>query len=155
MQSCICGIARPDPEVSNPWIAILARDSSPFVQRVVLRTLAAKKDEYIKHLSTIHDWEGNVENPHIPDLLKTLLPEKIWLIEISVPQLFPANEHKLGEVVLNPFVTFNARQPVDYNHFLFARVPDFYFFVSDVKSNKPKFINIPSRIKSHTEVLII
>jgi hypothetical protein len=140
---------------TNAWSKRLAIDSSPQIQRVVLRTLVVRKDEYIKHLSTIRDWDGNTENPEIPKLFNSLIPDKIWVVEISVPQLFPANEHKLGEVILNPYIPFDSQKPIDFNHFLFARVPDFYFFVSEVTSNKPKFINIPSKIKSHTNVLVI
>ena len=140
---------------NNPWITRLARDSSPSIQRVVLRALAVHRDEYINHLSSIQDWDGNFENPEIPALLTKLLPEKIWIIEISVPQLFPANERKLGEVVLNPFIPFNAKQPINYSHFLFARVPELYFFVKEVVSGKPEFMSIPSQIVSHTKVLVI
>ncbi len=140
---------------NNSWIARLARDSSPSVQRVVLRAFAVHKDEYIGHLSSIQDWDGNSENPDIPALLTTLLPEKIWMIEISLPQLFPANERKLGEVVLNPFIPFDAKKPINFSHFLFARVPELYFLVEDVVSGRPKFMSIPSRIVSHTNVLVI
>jgi len=140
---------------NNSWIDRLARDSHPHIQRVVLRAFAVHKDEYISHLSGVKDWDGNVENPDIPDLLTTLLPEKIWMIEISLPQLFPANERKLGEVVLNPFVSFDSRKPINYSHFLFARVPELYFFVKDVVSGKPEFMTIPSQITSHTKVLVI
>jgi len=140
---------------NNPWIARLARDSSPSIQRVVLRALAVHKDEYISHLSSVQDWDGNIENPDIPALLTKFLPEKIWMIEISLPQLFPANERKLGEVVLNPFIPFDAKKPINFNHFLFARVPGLYFFVKEVVSGKPEFMSIPGRIASHTSVLVI
>ncbi len=144
-----------DSYENNSWIKRLARDSSPSIQRVVLRAIAVTRDEYINHLSETQDWNGNAENPEIPKLLTKLLPEKVWVIEISVPQLFPANERKLGEVVLNPFISFDAKQPINYSHFLFSRVPELYFFVKEVVANKPKFITIPSLFKSHTKVLTI
>lgn len=144
-----------DAYKKNSWIKRLARDSSPSNQRVVLRAIAVHRDEYISHLRNIEDWDGKFENPQIPALLIDLLPEKIWIIEISVPQLFPANERKLGEVVLNPFISFDEKQPINYDHFLFARVPELYFFVTKVVSDKPKFMSVPSQITSHTKVLII
>jgi len=144
-----------DSYENNPWIDRLARDSSPSIQRVVLRAFAVHRDEYINHLSSIQDWDGHFENPDIPTLLTKLLPEKIWMIEVSLPQLFPANERKLGEVVLNPFIPFDVKKPINYSHFLFARLPELYFFVKEVVSGKPKFMSIPSQIASHTKVLII
>jgi hypothetical protein len=140
---------------NNSWITRLARDSSPAIQRVVLRALAVRRDEYVNHLSSIQDWDGNSENPAITALLTRQLPEKVWIVEISLPQLFPANERKLGEVVLNPFVPFDPKQPINYSHFLFARVPELYFFVKEVVSGKPKFMTIPSQIASHTKLLVI
>lgn len=139
----------------SQWIRRLAIDSSPAIQRVVLRAMTVHKGEYLKHLSNIQDWEGKSESPIITDLLSKLLPEKVWIIEISVPQLFPANERKLGEVVLNPFIPFDTRQPINFDHFLLARVPELYFVISEIVSGKPKFMSIPSQIKSHTELLVI
>ncbi len=138
---------------NNPWIRRLVRDSS--IQRVVLRALSVHKHEYLQHLSSISDWDNNMESSIITNMLKTLLPKKIWVIEISVPQLFPANERKLGEVVLNPFIPFDTKKPINYNHFLFARVPELYFFVKEVVLNKPEFLSVPSQVKSHTKVLVI
>ncbi len=145
-----------DKYKNNPWIKRLAKDSSPLIQRVVLRALTVTREEYIRHLFEIRDWEGNAENLEIPKLLTEQLPEKIWVIEISVPQLFPANERKLGEVVLNPFIPTNAKKPINYDYFLFSRVPEMYFFLKEVDAmGKPKFVSIPSQFKSHTKVLTI
>lgn len=140
---------------NNPWIRRLAMDAAPTNQRVVLRAVVVHRDEYLKHLSNIQDWDGNMETPVIPTELKKLLPERIWVVEISLPQLFPANERKLGEVVLNPFIPFDPKHPINFDLFLFARVPGFYLFVSEVISDNPKFISIPSEIRSHTGLLII
>ena len=96
-----------------------------------------------------------METSEIPARLKHLLPERIWVVEISIPQLFPANERKLGEVVLNPYTSFNPKRPINFDLFLFARVPALYFFVSEVISGRPKFMSIPSNIGSHTSVLTI
>ena len=70
-----------------------------------------------------------------------------------MPQLFPANERKLGEVVLNPYEVPDKNSPTDPKLFLFARVPGNYFIVSGSTAGKPDFLEIPSKIVSHTDLL--
>ncbi|MES9906038.1 MAG: hypothetical protein ABW168_25600 [Sedimenticola sp.] len=143
------------PSRSNIWAKRLVREIVSGTRQVVLRAVAVSSGIYLEHLSTIYDWDGNKEDSKIPTILKTVLPDRLWVIEISLPQLFPANERKLGEVVLNPFAEPNPKEPTDFNLFLFARAPERYFIVSGVTSGKPDFLEIPSNIESHTELLTI
>ncbi len=70
-------------------------------QRAVLRARSITSMEYFNHLQTLQDWDGNFENPAFYDLLRDRLPDVLWMVEVSTPQLFPANERKLGEIILD------------------------------------------------------
>jgi len=139
--------------LTNSWIKRLVDMIAPNRQQVVLRAVASSTKQYLTHLASITDWEGNKENPKIPKALKPLLPDWLWIVEVSIPQLFPANERKLGEVVLNPYESPSSSWPNNFELFLFARIPGIYFIVNDVISRKPDFLEVPSNIKSHTELL--
>jgi hypothetical protein len=77
------------------------------------------------------------------------MPEYLWMIEISIPQLFPANERKLGEIILNASVKFDFDKPTDFKLFVLARLPGSYFLFESGDYDKPNFAQVPSRIKSH------
>ncbi|MES9883948.1 MAG: hypothetical protein ABW185_24125 [Sedimenticola sp.] len=139
----------------NIWAKRLAEEIAPSNQQVVLRAVTTSAERYLAHLSGINDWDGNKENSKIPEILGPVLPDWLWVVEVSLPQLFPANERKLGEVVLNPYVIPNLDDPTDFSLFLFARVPGRYFIQSDITSGKPDFLEIPSSIASHTELLTL
>ncbi|MCU7801937.1 MAG: hypothetical protein KZQ96_01975 [Candidatus Thiodiazotropha sp. (ex Lucinoma borealis)] len=144
------------PDTTNNWSMRLKREiSTQSAQQVVLRAIAVSAKKYLEHLSNLYDWEGNCENPLIPSTLESLLPEWLWVVEVSMPQLFPANERKLGEVVLNPYEELDKMSPSNSKSFLFARLPGNYFIVSGDTSGEPDFLEVPSRIKTHTELLII
>lgn len=136
---------------SNYWINKLVEYIE--VQRIVLRAIYITKSTYLKQLDSTVDWDGNREDRKIVSLLRKLLPEKMWVIEISFPQLFPANERKIGEVLLNPFITINMRRDVDYRLFLMARFPAQYYFLKSFKKAKPDFIKVSSKIESHMPLI--
>ncbi|MBQ6472458.1 MAG: hypothetical protein IJJ33_10775 [Victivallales bacterium] len=75
--------------------------------------------DYTCHsVSRVSFWQGV--------LTRFAWPEMFWVSEVSLPQLFPANEAKLGEILLDA-----TRQPdkVGQTHeFLFARLPGYWFF---------------------------
>jgi len=114
-------------------------------KRIVLRTVSLEKSEYLESLKNLKDWENNSENEKIIDFLAEYLPEYIWLTEFSLPQLFPANERKIGEIILD------ATQYLDSNNsqavFFAARFPSNWYFSNE----KPgTFLSIPSTLVSHT-----
>ena len=86
------------------------------------------------------------------------------MVEVSLPQLFPANEAKIGEIVLDATVLLKqtdfAERKVS-RKFLqsiqFIRLPSAYYFPKSVsKSPEGKIINFfsaPSAIKSHVGVI--
>ncbi len=136
---------------SNYWINKLVEYIK--VQQIVLRAIYITKSTYLKQLHSTVDWDGKREDRTIVSLLRKLLPEKIWVIEISFPQLFPANERKIGEVLLNPFITIDMRRNVDFRLFLMARVPAQYYFLNSFKKARPDFIRVDSKIQSHMPLI--
>ncbi|MCF8055832.1 MAG: hypothetical protein K9K37_04225 [Desulfocapsa sp.] len=123
-------------------------------QRVVFRAQALSGDEYIHHLQNLRDWLGNSERQEMCDLLATELPEMVWAVEISTPQLFPANERKLGEIVLDATQRLELEDDSSLNNvFILARLPGIYLFGGDVSEGKPQFTPVSSQIQSHTELI--
>lgn len=98
---------------------------------------------------------------------KMKLPSVLWAVEISLPQLFPATERKIGEIVLDATVSVGKK---DFLHgrvsrnflksILFVRLPGWYYF-KRLKSCVRKgadgktivFDSAPSALVSHVGVL--
>ena len=144
-----------DPK--NVWSRRLAHYSHPNVQRVILRAICVDKKVYLRHLSEISDWEGHKELRELPRTLAKFLPRKLWVVEISLPQLFPTNERKAGEIVLNVERKRDVRKDpsraIDYNLFLMARLPGEYFLLNAVNQFGPSFSVVKSKVKSHVALL--
>lgn len=138
--------------ISNKWIARLMEWTVK--QQVVFRAQAMSRDEYVVHLCGLFDWEGNAENPDLCKLLGQEMPEYVWAVEVSTPQLFPANERKLGEIVLD------ATRELDLNNddavnevFVFARLPEMYLLGGEITNGSPQFTQVQSLMVSHTGLI--
>lgn len=145
----------PNLNTNNPWSRRLTCYSSRKIQRVVLRTLCVSRNQYVTHLKNILDSDGNREEKYFPEMLHDLLPDSVWIVEVSLPHLFPANEHKVGEIVLNAQNTRNKSKDADYGLFLIARFPEEYFLLKSVNQYGPSFLRYPSNIKTHVDLLRI
>lgn len=144
-------------DLNNPWQKRLAEafPSTSYGARpkIVLRSLLITQDDYFARLKNIIDWSRNSERPDILEFfLQLAWPRRFWMVEVSLQQLFPANEAKLGEFLLD------AMRPVDLtdqtpglSSFLFARLPGAYFF-RDGASVGSGFFRINSRLCSHVEL---
>ena len=136
----------PKLETSNAWQKRLAQHVHPDNQKVVLRACCVQKEKYLTHLRCVRDWEGKSEEPGVLSALEAALPSMLWIVEFSIPHLFPANERKIGEIVLD------ARCPPEgFLPFIIARLPGNYLTLTDRKSRS--YGRGPSRLQSHVEVM--
>lgn len=136
----------------NRWLQRLQQWTQH--KRVVLRSQSMHRDEYIDHLQTISDWEDNRENIEFVTSLQASLPEFLWVVEVSTPQLFPANERKLGEILLDATKPLED-ESVYSSLFVVARLPGIYMFGGEVDGNSPNITVTESRLKSHTPLIRI
>jgi hypothetical protein len=67
---------------------------------LVCRTILRKKEEYINHLSDTLAQHGNTIPPPLGKMLASV-SNYIWVTELSVPNIYSANKHKLGEVLID------------------------------------------------------
>ena len=136
----------------NTWIARLLEWVSK--QQIVFRTISIQAEDYVDHLVSIVDWDGNTEDESIYRSFEDDLPEYLWVIEISTPQLFPANERKLGDIVFDATQELNTSDEEAMNNvFILARLPEAYFFGGDMADGTPEFTTIVSGIESHTDLI--
>ena len=71
----------------------------------------------------------------------------IWMVELSVPELFSTNRRKVGEVLLR-----GDRSPGtgrDFTNFLLARIPGYFVFLTGSDYSNPEFSFLPSAIVGH------
>ncbi len=140
---------------------LLREDIGPWMKRlttslrrgeVVLRSLALSADEYVDHLNSIRGWSCTEEDMFYIETIQKRLPSMVWMVEISIPELFPANLRKLGEIVLDA-----TNDHFEYDSFLEAgicrliRLPGMYLLFSD-DPDKASFTESPSSILDHVGV---
>ena len=138
-------------DVQNKWSERLAYYAHPDIQKVILRAVSVTRKQYLYHLNSIKDWQGNREYKILIENLETLLPDTLWIVEISLPQLFPVNERKIGEIILN--AERGLIKDIDFGLFLLGRLPEEYFFLKSVNQYSPRFVTIPSKLQSHVDLL--
>ncbi len=129
----------------NVWLDRLINYSA--AQMVVLRAISLTKSEFLKHIGSLRDWENNRENASMINILGKLVPDVMWMVELSLPELFPSNLRKLGEIILDASKSPATKR--DFNAFVFARVPERYIFLQEIVNNAPSFLVAPSAIISH------
>jgi len=132
---------------------------------VVLRSVSMPRETYIAHLRDMKSWDATVESRLTVDgFAQMKLPDVLWVIEVSLPQLFPANEAKIGDVVLNATIVLKQTDLAEgkvSRKFLqsiqFIRLPSAYYFPKSVSRSSEgrivNFLSAPSEIKSHVAVI--
>ena len=121
-------------------------------QHVVLRSVCIDSNTYLDHLRSTPDWNGNHEDSDVVRILADFLPDLLWMVDISIPHLFPANERKLGEVILDAGKSIQADEEANYGAFVIARLPDQFVVLDKFEDGNPCFETVPSSIRSHVEV---
>jgi len=146
------------PNLSNPWSRRYYKALR--LGHVVLRPLLITGGDYEDHLKRLTAWD--LRNRILPDVYATIQKlvanHRIWMFEISIPELFSAVKRKIGEILLradindhpNPDITQGKRV------FLLARFPGRFFRLREDASPKSKssdlFKEFPSGIEEHSEV---
>jgi hypothetical protein len=112
---------------------------------LVLRTILLRKEEYIDHLSDSEGWEGQKVNVGVIEELKSDLPEWLWMVELSAPELFSATRRKFGEVLLRADISIPS--PLDFSLLLAFRLPG---HVIQLQGGSIKYLD--SEASSHTQL---
>ena len=114
---------------------------------IICRTIHTRRNKYIKHLKTISDWDGKKASESLIKSCEETLPETFWMVEFSLPELYPANRHKLGEILLRDDKEISPKQ--DYSLFLYARIPR---IVISLNLDTLEFNRLHSDIAGHVEL---
>ena len=136
--------------------------------KVILRSVSIEKEKYLDHLRDLRDWKWRKESRvTVNGFVQMKLPSVLWVVEISLPQLFPATERKIGEIVLDATVQVGINDFQDgkvsrnfLKSILFVRLPEWYYFkplkacVCNGRCDKTIiFDSAPSSLISHVCVL--
>jgi len=136
------------PQRGNPWDARLREYAAEHL--LVLRPILIEAAEYSEHLDRVSDWDGKrIYKKHIRDLA-LIPPQKLWMIELSVPELFSANRRKVGEVLVYAEVPPTARR--DFGSFLLARLPGYFALYDRGGETNPIYRTVASGIDGHVEL---
>ena len=101
---------------------------------VVLRPILVSKDSLLKHLSEVHlsELESGVYR-------EDALPKYLWLVEISVPELYSAGL-KIGEMLIN--ASYPQQHIIGLEPLIAFRVFDVGVTVHDNVISSPTIINV-------------
>lgn len=150
-------------DTDNEWISrfLNALDEG----NVVLRSVSIEKEKYLEHLRDMRDWKGFRESRDtVKGFRQMKLPSVLWAVEVSLPQLFPATERKIGEIVLDATVQVGVEDFQEdgisrnfLKSILFVRLPERYYYQREKSKGKGDksiiFASAPSKIRSHVNVL--
>lgn len=135
-----------------PWLKRLRDYVNVKKQKLILRHVSITWTDYLQELGRRKDWEGNTESPDLIAELRTKgAPEQLWMVEVSVPEVFPTNKRKLGEILLD--ASREISPEIDGNSFVLARLPGYLVFFDSLDlKGVPSFTFTPTSLKSHIRV---
>lgn len=129
---------------------------------VVLRTHAIDRDAYHRHLENLEDWDGETIGDDVRNFTR-ILPESLWMIELSIPELFATNYAKLGEIIIAGDAEFDTTDDMTEEELLrmyldkvvLARFPGVILIrLSSADENGDvRFVPVECRIKGHSPLL--
>jgi hypothetical protein len=138
------------PADGNSWARRLLRYAKR--NQLVLRPCLLDPDDYTRHLAQIMDWHyKTIRAEWITALKANLTKEKLWMIELSVPELFSANLRKVGEVLVRAELA--PTDDRDFGSFVLARLPGYFALFEGGNATNPKFQFIPSGAEAHVEMI--
>lgn len=119
---------------------------------LVLRPVLLDRERYLDHLRDVRDWRnGRIDEGDIAALSRTIPSGRLWLVELSVPELFSGNRRKVADVLLD------AERPPgkarDCRSFVIARLPGCFALISgDGASAGTKFRFLQNPLGEHVEL---
>lgn len=124
---------------------------------IVLRTHAMPAEAYVQHLADARDWDHRRADLD-PVLLRDILPPQLWVVEVSIPEIFATNYAKLGEIVIAGGLPFAADRPDPASgpsdsyiqRLVLARFPGIAFFHSRKEDGTIMLNDLPCGIQSHS-----
>jgi hypothetical protein len=135
------------PSDDVPWLRRLWE--YVYDQRLILRHVPISKNQYLEHLRSMEDWDFRKEADNTIEAFESSVSgDKFWMVEVSVPEVFPTNKRKLGEILLDASTALSAE--TDGISFILARFPGAFVFFEELDSNgDPTFALSPSNLRSH------
>lgn len=123
---------------------------------LVLRAIHVSKERYLEHLRSIKGWDTLAErlDPRWVDDLGLMDANEFWMVEVSVPELFPTNKRKLGEVLLRSDSAGTQLQNENlWGIFIGARLPGGWWRSAKGGNDAfPKLEEVPLTIVSHSSL---
>jgi hypothetical protein len=118
---------------------------------LVFRPVLITPSEYLSHLRSISDWKHKrIAEMHIGALEKGIIQEeRLWMIEMSIPELFSANRRKIAEILLRAEVAPDNER--DFKSLLLARLPG-WFAIPPRMGGESAFRFVPSQVEDHVEL---
>lgn len=112
---------------SGRWFDYMTQNTWKYVLRTVLVT----REDYIAHLASARAHDESAASAEELAVLSSL-PDRVWMVEYSLPSLFTGNRAKLGEVLLMA----DPVDPSEYEDvFVGLRLPTL-FVVRDAQSQE-------------------
>jgi hypothetical protein len=87
-----------DPK--NKWHERMKKNKDGEYKNLVLRTLLQTKEQYLDY---IHEYASNMKVNQQQCIDN--LPKYVWVTEVSLPNIYTGNKHKLGDVVTHASAT--------------------------------------------------
>jgi hypothetical protein len=138
------------PTPKSPWAKRLKLYAGNNL--LVLRPFLLSPSGYTTHLAKVQDWDRNPISPAMLAILKTRLPDEyLWMVELSVPELFSANLRKVGEVLIRAEARLSIQR--DLSSFVLTRLPGYFALLSGGSATNPQYRFIPSGAEGHVELI--
>ncbi len=122
--------------------------------QLVLRPTLINATDYPQHLKKLSDWDGKHIKRSLIAELKTYLwdvfeNKKVWMVELSIPELLSGNRRKLGEVLLIADVKCKPR---NFKNFILARIPGYFATNIHPGPTNPKYLLTPNGAPGHVQL---
>ena len=136
------------PDPSEPWKKRLIEYSNN--KLLVVRPILLHSSQYLEHLGKVVDWDySRIRSGAIETLRGWAgFPNGwVWMVEISVPELFSANRRKVGELLIRADRPPGTKR--DFGNYVLARVPGYFAFHTGGTAAAPQYRFIDNGTQGH------